>query len=169
MKLEELENKLKLGESLEEILKKEGWKDFEDLTSLILSENGFLTIKNFRFSYNKKRYEIDIIALEEPRAILIDCKHWKARYGKKSALRKAAHTHYQKCLNFSYKLSEIPIIELKKWNKVIIIPTLITLYEEELREEEKVLIVPLFKIVSFLECVRNGFFDMIKLKFFKLS
>lgn len=167
MKLEEIEEKLKSGERLEEILKKEGWRDFEDITSSILSENGFLTIKGFRFSYNKKRYEIDVIALEKPRAILIDCKHWKARYGKKSALRKAALLHYQKCLDFSR--SEMWIADLRKWDKIIIIPALVTLYEEEVKEEEKVLIVPLFKIVSFLECVRNGFFDVIKIKPFKLS
>ncbi|MCX8169736.1 MAG: restriction endonuclease [Candidatus Methanomethyliaceae archaeon] len=169
MLLKELEERMKSGEQLEEILKKEGWRDFEDLTSSILSESGFLTIKNLRFSYNKRRYEIDIIALENPRIIVADCKHWKAKYSKFSALKNATLLHYNRCLYFSYKLAELSLIDFESWKEIIIIPTLVTLYEEIIKEKNNVFIVPLFKITSFLEGLRSGLFDVLKNKSFKLS
>jgi Holliday junction resolvase len=161
--LDEIKRRISLGEQLEEILKEENWKDFEKFVSEVISENGFLTINNFRFSYNKKRNEIDIIAIQNPRIILIDCKHWKAKYRKLSALKKASLKHYNRGMNFINMIKKISIT--RDWRKIIIILAIITLYEENIIEISNVYIVPLFKIVSFLENVKSGLYDKYILKF----
>ncbi|MCQ5336639.1 MAG: restriction endonuclease [Candidatus Methanomethylicia archaeon] len=160
--LDEIKRRISLGEQIEEILKKEGWKDFEKFVSEIISENGFLTINNFRFSYNRKRNEIDIIAIQNPRIILIDCKHWKTKYRRKSALKNASLIHYNRGMNFTNIIKKLSII--KDWKKVIIILAIVTLYEENIIEMNNVYIVPLFKIISFLECAKSGLYDNYILK-----
>ncbi len=160
--LDEIKRRMNLGEQLEEILEKEGWKDFEKFVSGIISENGFLTINNFRFSYNRKRNEIDIIAIQNPRIILIDCKHWKAKYKRLSALKNASLIHYNRGMNFINIIKKLSII--KDWKKVTIILAIVTLYEENIIEINKVYIVPLFKIISFLEFVKSGLYDNYILK-----
>lgn len=161
LSLKEIEERIKRGEAFEEILKGSGWKDFEELTSAILSESGFLTLRNFRFSSRKRRYEVDVVALENPRIVLIDCKNWKLRPGKASALKTSALRHLNRSLEFLYKLQEFKSLDLRGWGSVIIIPVLVTLYEEKIKKYENVLVVPIFKIVSFLEEVRSGLFDEI--------
>ncbi len=160
---------MRRGEPFEELLKRAGWKDFEELTSAIMAESGFLIFRNFRFSSKRKRYEIDVIALENPRIILVDCKHWKLRPGKTSALKTSALRHMTRSLEFLGKLQEFRSLNLSGWSNVIIVPALVTLYEERIMEYKKVLIMPLFKIGSFLEGVRSGLFDQISGELLRLE
>ncbi|MGC8935838.1 MAG: restriction endonuclease [Candidatus Methanomethylicaceae archaeon] len=169
LSLMDLEERLKQGESLEEILRRTEWRDFEELTSAIMREAGFLTIKNFRFSSRKKRYEVDVIALENPRIILVDCKKWDLRVGKASGLKLSASRHLNRSLEFLDKLQEFREFDLRGWKTVIVIPILVTLYEEVVREYGGVLVVPVFKMTSFLESVRSGVFDQISRQVIKLE
>jgi hypothetical protein len=146
---------------LEEVLRRAGWKDFEELTSDIMKEAGFLTFRNFRFSSRRKRYEIDVIAMENPRIILVDCKRWDLRPGKTSALRASASKHLSRSLEFLGKIQEFSSLNISNWRRVILIPIIVTLYDEGIVEYERVLIVPLFKMASFLEEARSGIFDRI--------
>ncbi|MBC7113277.1 MAG: restriction endonuclease [Candidatus Methanomethyliales bacterium] len=146
---------------MEEILRRAGWKDFEELTSDIMREAGFLTFRNFRFSSRRKRYEIDVIALENPRIILVDCKRWDLRPGKSSALRASASKHLRRSLEFLGKIQEFRSLNISNWKRVILIPIIVTLYDEGIVEYERVLIVPIFKMTSFLEEARDGIFDQI--------
>ncbi|MCX8181978.1 MAG: restriction endonuclease [Candidatus Methanomethyliaceae archaeon] len=157
--MKDLEFRLMRGEPFEGILKRSGWKDFEELTSAIMKEAGFLTFRNFRFSSRRKRYEIDVIALENPRIILVDCKRWELRRGKTSALKTSALRHLNRSLEFLGKVQEFKALNVINWKTVIVIPIIVTLYEEGIVEYEKVLIVPLFKMKSFLEGLRSGLFD----------
>jgi Holliday junction resolvase-like predicted endonuclease len=54
-----------------------GWDEFEDFAEFALKAGGYKTYKHFRFKGDKRRYEIDIIALKQPFILSIDCKHWK--------------------------------------------------------------------------------------------
>ncbi len=76
---------------------------FEALIQEILSQNGYRTIKNFRFSdksnlkyeTSQKRYEIDVIGIYQSFILIIDAKQWKRKdsYG---AMNKAANLQYQR-------------------------------------------------------------------------
>ena len=140
MKLEEIENLIRSGKTVEEVLTLVGWEEFEEKVEEIFKLHNFKTIRNFRFK-TAKRFEIDIIAEKRNLLFVIDCKQWnKGRY-KASALKKAA----EKNLERSRELQSTLIGRNKK-----VIPIIITLFDEAIYEYEGVYIVPLFKLNSFL-------------------
>lgn len=162
--LDDLKTKMKGGIGIEELTKELDWKDFEGLVAEVFSANGFRTFRNFRFSSKKRRYEVDVIALERPRAVVVDCKHWGIRVGKSSALRAAALAHLKRTVEFSGKLQEFPAMNVQDWGEVTALPVLVTLYQERNLENAGVLVVPLFKLNTFVDELRNGFFESLKAK-----
>ncbi|MDD1775854.1 MAG: NERD domain-containing protein [Candidatus Methanomethylicus sp.] len=157
--LEEIEKKIKKGKDLEEAARDFSWQDFEAAVSEVLSANGFRIFRNFRFSSNKRRFEIDVIAISKPRIMLIDCKHWGIRLGKTSAIRSAATAQTNRSAEFSKKLAEFVDFGLEEWKDAIIIPLILTLYQEQVVENDGSVVVPFFKLNSFIEESRNGIFD----------
>jgi len=140
MKLEEIENLIRSGKTVEEVLTLVGWEEFEEKVEEIFKLHNFKTIRNFRFK-TTKRFEIDIIAEKRDLLFVIDCKQWnKGRY-KISALKKAAERNLER----SRELQSTLIGRNKK-----VIPIIITLFDEAIYEYEGVYIVPLFKLNSFL-------------------
>jgi predicted transcriptional regulator len=63
------------GAALEEIFRIIRWQDFENFVSIILSEQGFNTFRNYRLK--KPRLEIDVLALKKNFGLVIDCKQWQ--------------------------------------------------------------------------------------------
>jgi hypothetical protein len=167
--LTELEERMRNGVAFEDITKELEWRDFEGLVSDVFSENGFRTFRNFRFSSKKRRYEVDVVALERPRIVLVDCKHWRIRLGKASALKIAASAHLARAKEFGKKLQEFIELGVVEWNCIIIIPILVTLYQERITENGGVLVVPVFKLNSFIEELRSGYFDTIKIKVVRMD
>ena len=155
----EFEARMRRGGALEEITKDLDWKDFEGLVSEVLLENGFRTFRNFRFSSKKRRYEVDVVALERPRIVIVDCKHWRIRLGKVSALKVAASAHIARAIELGNKLQEFARLDVGHWGAAKVIPILVTLYQERIMENEGVLVVPVFKLNSFVEELRSGYFD----------
>jgi hypothetical protein len=51
------------------------WKDFEDFVSLILQQSGYSCTTNIHLK--KPHMQIDVVANMGPKALIIDCKHWK--------------------------------------------------------------------------------------------
>ena len=139
MRLEEIEQLIKSGKTLEEILKIIDWKEFEEKIEEIFKIHGFKTTRNFRFK-TKKRYEIDLVAEKDYIIFAVDCKKWeKGRY-KISELKKSAIKQKERAL------------ELKNFlkTKKDVIPLILTLYDESINEFEGALIIPSFKLNSFL-------------------
>jgi len=167
--LAELEESIKSGVAFEDVTKDLEWRDFEGLVSDVFSENGFRTFRNFRFSSKKRRYEVDVVALERPRIVVADCKHWRIRLGKASALKVAASSHLARAVEFGNKLQEFAEMGVGGWHRITIIPILVTLYQERIMENDGVLVVPIFKLNSFVEELRSGFFDSIKVKVFTIG
>jgi len=162
--LEELEAKMRKGMDLEDVAKHFSWQDFEAMVSEVFSANGFRTFLNFRFSSNKRRYEIDVVAISKPRIMLVDCKHWGIRLGKSSALKAAATAQVKRSGEFCCKLQEFKALGVEEWHSAKVIPILITLYQERVTENDGVMVVPVFKLNSFIEESRNGFFDSVMVK-----
>lgn len=162
LSIEELRSMLQRGVSFEEATKKLGWKDFEGLVSDAFEASGFRTLRNLRFSHNKKRYEIDVVALERPRLIAVDCKHWGLRTGKGSALKAASLAQLRRAMDLGRKAQEIPGMNIGVWGEATIVPCIVTLYEERIVENGGVLIVPLSRLNAFIEELRSGYFDSLK-------
>lgn len=162
--LDELSSMLRRGIPVEEATKDLEWKDFEGVVSDAFEANGFRTMRNLRFSHEKRRYEVDVVAMERPRLVAVDCKHWGLRAGKGSALKAASLAQLNRAVNLGKKAQEIPGIGIGGWGEATIVPCVVTLYEERVVESGGVLIVPLAKLNSFIEELRSGYFDFLRAK-----
>ncbi len=135
--LEEIERKIKEGLTLEEALRETDWKDFESLVAEIFEIHGYKTKKNFRFK-TFKWFEIDVIAEKSDFVFCVECKKWgKGRY-KKSQIRKACKIHSLKTFEFSKFIDKRTI------------PLIVTYLEEDIIKENDVIVVPIWKLNSFL-------------------
>ncbi|MFQ6025496.1 MAG: hypothetical protein ACE5JT_03170, partial [Nitrosopumilaceae archaeon] len=108
----------------------------EGLVSEILKSLDFQCTRNFILT--RPRMEIDVIGVKLGIAILIDCKHWKRLSN--SALRDAVKKQIKRARYY-----------LAKTRMKAAIPTIVTLYRESVSFINKVPIVPIFQLRSFLE------------------
>jgi glycyl-tRNA synthetase beta subunit len=151
IKLNEIKQRISEGEQIEKIVKEIDWKEFEKLISEILKKHDFSTQNNFRFKTNR-RFEIDVLAVKEETSLLIDCKQWKRGRYKKTGLKYAVKEQKERVKQLKKFLKKNPMAQTKL--KIIktknFIPLLVTWFEEELLEHEKVFIVPIHKFNEFL-------------------
>jgi len=121
------------------------WRDFEELVASILDEMGFITFKNLRVKCEGKRYEVDIIAIREPRMLVIDCKHWNIKRGASSKIKNVilAHLSKTRCLS---KMRTFKV----KYNVSKFIPVIVTLHDVGLRVWNGTFVVPIFNLVDFI-------------------
>jgi hypothetical protein len=155
---------------------------FEALIQEILSQNGYRTVKNFRFSdkstlkyeTSQKRYEIDVIGLYQSFILLIDAKQWKRKdsYG---AMNKAANLQYQRVValkdnpeilsNLIQSLLGINY-NAKKRLPFTIIPIMVTLETNWIKiNENSVPLVGIYNLNSFLSELKVNlhYFKTVKL------
>ncbi len=152
--LEKMEKGVPAGEFAKELC----WRDFEEFTAEIFSENSFAVLKNVRFGAERRRYEIDVVAFQRPRVMLVDCKHWSMRTGKSSGIKDAAARQLLRAHHFEGKLIKI-IPEAAEWGRALIIPAIVTLHQEAVTEHNGVFVIPVFKLNQFIEEARSGIFD----------
>ncbi|MBI4182089.1 MAG: restriction endonuclease [Candidatus Aenigmarchaeota archaeon] len=145
MDLEALSALVGKGLSLEEIAGQMDWKEFEGLVGQVFEENGWSVRRNVRFK-TRSRFEIDLVAEKSFRALLVDCKHWGIRPGKKYQLKAAVEKQKIRVKEFKKirSLADFPPNHPKKS------PLLVTLWEEDILKVSGVWIVPLFKLNAFL-------------------
>ena len=151
MKLEEVEQFLQKGRTIEEFVEKIDWKEFETFVKEIFSANGFKSISNFRFK-TSRRFEIDIVASKNNLVFVVDCKEWdKGRY-KNSGLMKAAEDQIRRTDEFKKFLMKNPIAKnkLKVNSNPKVVPILVTWYDETISEHQNCFVVPVWKLNSFL-------------------
>ena len=141
---------------------------FEALTQLILSENGYYTLKNYRFSdksqfkskTKQSKYEIDVIGIHRNIILLIDCKQWKHK-DSYSAMNKAANLQYRRALALNNNheiLSEMiqSLVGIRKMQNIkppfLIVPLMVTLENNWIKiNENSVPIVSIDHFNSFLQ------------------
>ena len=151
MKLEEVEQFLKDGQTIEDFVGKMNWKDFESFVREIFSANGFNSFPNFRFK-TSRRFEIDIVAAKNNLIFVADCKEWDRGRYKNGGLRIAAREQSMRASEFEKFLRLNPIAKhkFKLSSDALIIPVIVTWYEETISENGNCFIVPVWKLNSFL-------------------
>lgn len=151
--LEKIKNQLltRRSRSIESILSKFNWQCFESAVAGIFSANSFFVSRNLRFK-TKRRYEIDIVASRHGNTLSVDCKGWGNGRYKNSALIRAAEKQFMRTKELKKFVSKNPIAEHKlqitKNSKLY--PMLVTLHDEAIEIEENILIIPVWKLNSFL-------------------
>ena len=138
-----MEDKLKLailaiksGTTIEDVSHNIDWKDFEGLVAEILVSKNFKVVRNFRL--RQPTMEIDVIGTRLGTAVLIDCKHWKRM--SHSALETIVRKQIERAKHY---VSNTKI--------EIIVPVIVTLYQEETSFINRVPIVPILQFSSFID------------------
>lgn len=149
--IEEIKNRILNGEPIEDVLSRCRWQDFESAVAQIFAANGFTVVKNLRFK-TRRRWEIDVVASKNGNVLCVDCKGWGNGRHKKSALRAAAEGQIQRTKSLERFMSRNPIAQHKLGvsSDTIFYPVLVTLFEEDVEPDNGILVVPVWKLNSFL-------------------
>jgi hypothetical protein len=127
---------LSKGILVDELAKHLDWKDFEGLAAKILEIHDFATMRNLILT--NPRMEIDVVGVRLGIAMLIDCKHWKKTTP--SALNEIVQKQIERTKHY-----------VSKTKGAIAAPVIVTLYQDQISFVDKVPIVPIFQLESFLE------------------
>jgi Holliday junction resolvase len=146
-----LEELIDSKKSIEEILEKFDWKDFERTVSEIFERNDFRIKNDFRFK-TRNRHQIDVVAIKENKVFCVDCKQWgRGRY-KKYGLKKATKEQEKRVEEFKKFLKKNLIAQkmLKIGLNNKFYSLIVTLLQEDMIKENKTFVVPVWKLNSFL-------------------
>ena len=124
------------GATIEDVSEFLSWQNFEELVSRFLDENGFIVQKNLILT--KPRMEIDVVGVKLGISILIDCKHWKRMT--QSALNDIVNKQVERVKRY-----------VEKTESTSAIPVIVTLHQEKVNFVNKVPIVPVMQLSSFLD------------------
>jgi len=80
--------------SIEDLLTAFTWQEFEQFISSALDHYGYHAFRTFRFTINKKRHEVDVLARDRNDILFIDAKRWNSKTANESALIKAAQEQF---------------------------------------------------------------------------
>ena len=142
---------VKLGLNVGMVSRALNWREFEAMCVEALNANGYKTYSNFRFTYDKRRFEIDVAALSKPLVLCIDAKDWSVRSGKPYALRAVVDRHVERVHSLALKLPYLRRrLGLGGWGEASLTPLIVTLLEKEVKVHNGVAVVPIFKFNSFL-------------------
>tara|TARA_B100000959_G_scaffold41957_1_gene42160 strand:- start:49 stop:678 length:630 start_codon:yes stop_codon:yes gene_type:complete len=124
------------GATIEDVSEFLSWQNFEELVSRVLDENGFIVQKNLILT--KPRMEIDVVGVKLGISILIDCKHWKRMT--QSALNDIVNKQVERVKRY-----------VEKTESTSAVPAIVTLHQEKVNFVNKVPIVPVMQLSSFLD------------------
>ncbi len=114
------------------------WQEFEKITKTILESHGFETKFRFVFKDKKSKSEIDVLAVRHDIMLAIDAKRYTAKWHRKSALKKQAEKHVERCDRYS-----------KLVNKKVI-PVIVSLIDDSIVFHEGCIVVPFESLNDFL-------------------
>jgi len=140
---------LKQGADPENTSKYLRWQEFEELTKLALDANQYQTIKHLRFKNLNRGWEIDVVGLNEPTVLSIDCKHWK-RSWQKAATVNVVEKHLERTEALSTAAFSLKKTPIQNWTRADFVPIIVTLHETPFKIYNQVPVVPALKLRSFL-------------------
>ena len=139
-----------LGADVENISNLLCWQEFEEIAALALRNNGYAVQKNLRFTYERKRWEIDAVGYKKPWVICIDCKHWQKAIST-SALRRIVDLQSQRTLALADSLPNAKLkLDYAKWDKAKFIPSVLSLIPSASKFCDKVPVVPVLQLQDFI-------------------
>lgn len=125
------------------------WQEFEDFTERMLRENGFLTRRHFVFKSQAGRREIDVLAWNDTFMLAIDCKHW-LRGLAPGRLREVVQAQIERTAQLAQRPELLGRLRVADATRRSIIPLILTLSELHDRLVDRVPVVSVSKLLSFL-------------------
>jgi len=145
MVIKSMDFPIKTIKDLEHISSEARWQYFEKLVAFIFEENGFDAKQNILIKNESFKRQFDVIAKRYGVTYLVECKKWKSRHEKASALRSAVTKHLERCVLYESLHGSCR-------------PLIVTLLEENIDEHDGVLIVPIMKLnwlINNFESIEN--------------
>jgi Holliday junction resolvase-like predicted endonuclease len=141
---------LELGADLERVCRFLSWAEFEMITAQALEANGYRVINNFRFKHGKERREIDVLGLDEPLIICVDCKHWK-RGLRAAAAQKTIEAQIERTRALAHVLPRyLQEMGLENWGTATLLPMIVSLLPGQNKLHNKVPVVPILQLQNFI-------------------
>ena len=155
---------IELGADIEYATSLLCWQEFEGIAAIALERNNFSVKKNVRFTYAKKRNEIDLVGLKKPIVLCIDCKHWHREINP-SSLKNIVTNQINRTKSLMDSLPTITTkLECTTWENVTFIPAILSLIPIRNKFYDLVPIIPILQFQDFL----NQFQSYItRIKYFK--
>jgi len=139
------------GTDIERVCKVLEWIEFENFAATAFETNNFAVKRRFRFKASRRRWEIDVLAYNEPIVVCVDCKRWRRGWGN-SAITKVAAAQAQRTEVLAKNLQSIQRkIELNDWRQAVLFPVIISLFPGPVKFYKKVPVVPILQLQNFLD------------------
>jgi len=140
-----------LGLNIERIARSLTWSEFEKISKIAFEANGFTVKMNFHFTWQKKRWEIDIIGLKKPIVISADCKRWCQKWSGAASI-KAVENQIKRTRALAEASRNITSkIGINGWEYAYFIPIVLSLLQSQHKFYEGTPIVPIFQLKDFLQ------------------
>jgi Holliday junction resolvase-like predicted endonuclease len=141
---------LQLGADVERVSNYLQWQEFEQIAVVAFERNYYHVSKNVRFTYQGRKWEIDVVACKKPLVVCVDCKHWhKSLYP--SATRKIVEDQVQRTSALAEALPHISEkIGCGSWTTTTLIPAILSLMTGRLKFYDYVPVVSVIQIQDFL-------------------
>jgi len=140
---------LQNGLQLDEILRILTWRNFELIVAGIYELNGFHTIRNFHFTTRNGKNEIDIIAIKNQYAHIVECKHWLKTRVTSNITRIVEH-HLTRTTHFKDIAQRVFTRLVLNKPEIILIPVIIVPPKNIPEIVSGVPIVTLYKLQDFI-------------------
>jgi Holliday junction resolvase-like predicted endonuclease len=139
------------GATVEESARILSWKEFEAFCAKVLEENGYSCTQEFRFkSIQRKRFECDILASRKPLIVMADCKHYAGRVkGLRAVVKKQMERVSALSKSIPTMIRSIP--EIIDWPEALVVPVIITMFQQNPSIIDDVPVVPGFKLNQFIQ------------------
>ena len=146
-----------------ELALKAGWKDFEQLCAEVFERCGYRALLNVRVKFRGRSFELDVVAMRRPWVLAVDCKRWCRL--RSSHLKSAASMQRERCGALASALSSAQNLraEVGGWSVAKVVPLVVNLYEGVVKVHDGVAIVPLNKLVTFLNEFESYIDDLLVL------
>ncbi|MBE0520105.1 restriction endonuclease [Candidatus Bathyarchaeota archaeon] len=141
---------IELGADVERVSGFLDWKEFENIAAIAFERNGYSVMRNLRFKHAGRKWEIDIIACKKPIAACVDCKHW--HHGMyPSAIRRIVEEQVERTSALAESMPKLTEkIDCASWNRVKLIPAVLSLTAVRSKFYNKVPIVPVLQLQDFI-------------------
>jgi Holliday junction resolvase-like predicted endonuclease len=139
------------GTDVERVCKVLEWKEFENFTAKAFEENNFAVKRNFRFKGAQRRWEIDVVAYNDPIIVCVDCKRWRRGWGN-SAITKIATAQARRTQVLAKNLQNFQHnIGLSNWKRATLFPVILSLFPGCLKFYNNVPVVPILQLQNFVD------------------
>ncbi|MEM2102479.1 MAG: nuclease-related domain-containing protein [Candidatus Bathyarchaeia archaeon] len=141
---------IRQGLDIERACKFLKWKEFENIAAEAFETNHYRVMRNFHFKACGKRWEIDLLAFNQPIIVCVDCKHWQHGWSK-AAIVKTVEAQVERAQALADKLEIfVDTLGLSNWVQATLIPVVLSLIPSAFKFHNNTPVVPVLQMQNFI-------------------